>query len=145
MKLPSTSKILSSFWILLVVFVIGVNVGIYLSEDNTQTSSGEDITVSMSIDYNDEDTQIFADEVLPDGSSVFDLLMAVERRHGVSVEYREFPGVGTFIESIHGVSNTNSQYWQFWVNDEYSNAGADQYTLEDGDEIRWHRTGELPE
>lgn len=95
----------------------------------------------MEVDYGNGDVQAFPREIVLERNTVFDLLKAVEQRHGVQLDTRNFPGVGIFIEGINGVRNTNTMYWQFWVNDEYAQVGASQYILKGGDRVLWKRTG----
>ena len=105
----------------------------------------EDIWVDLAIDYGNGDEQSFPGQVVRQGDTVLDLLETLERQNGIAIEKRNFPGLGVFIEAIHGVHNTNDSYWQFWVNGEYSKVDAGQYTLKDGDKVLWRRTSERPE
>lgn len=137
----------SLFLLLFSVFILGTGFGIFFfkEQDDHYLKSEEhlivpsEISVDLIIDYGDGDLQHFTDEVMWRGGTVFDLLLSMERRYGISVETRDFPGVGVFIEGIHGVRNTNSSYWQYWVNGEYAQKGADNYILEDGDAVLWKR------
>lgn len=104
----------------------------------------KEIRVGLTIDYGNGDVQAFSRETLLGGSTVLDLLESLESQHGIALEKRNFPGLGVFIEGIHGVHNTNNAYWQFWVNGEYSKVGAGQYVLKDGDQVLWKRTSERP-
>lgn len=148
------------FSLLMGVFTLGVFVGMFLLETGyvpslqNQTTSIEsiesndaqekdEIAVDVFIDYGNGDVQSFSEEVLLNGSTVFDVLKALERRYGIPLETRNFPGIGVFIEAIHGVHNSNTSYWQFWVNGEYAQVGAAQYVLQDGDKVLWKRTSEF--
>jgi len=56
--------------------------------------------------------------------------------------------LGIFIESINGVPEgvAKDKWWQFWVNNQYSNVGASAYTVNPGDIIEWKFTkGQLEE
>ncbi|MEK7510518.1 MAG: DUF4430 domain-containing protein [Patescibacteria group bacterium] len=152
-------RVLLFFSLLMGVFTLGVFVGMFLIETGyvpspTKNSSllapfgqeddekNKEIAADLSIDYGEGNTQSFPKEILFQGSTVFDLLEAVERRHGVHIETREFPGLGVFIEAIHGVHNSKNAYWQYWVNGEYATVGAAQYILKDDDKILWKRTNQ---
>jgi hypothetical protein len=142
-------RALFAFSVLFGVLTIGVFLGIYLvdvgyvsrSSDNVLRSFDE-ITIDLTIDYGNNDIQTFPQEILFSGQTVLDLLTAMERRHGIVIETRNFPGMGKFVEAIHGVHSTNNMYWQYWVNNEYGIMGAGQYILKDGDNIHWKRTNE---
>jgi hypothetical protein len=137
------------FGILFGVFVMGVLLGVFLVDTGYMpathgvSASGEDIAVDISVDYGNGDVQSFAQEMLREGDSVLGLLDTLEVRHGIATERRNFPGMGVFIEAIHGVRNSNNFYWQYWVNGAYAQVAAEQYILQDGDNVLWKRTDEL--
>jgi len=146
------------FGVLFLVFMFGVLIGVslvnigYVSVGESRVFVGADtqvkeaeIRVDLTIDYGNGDTQIFPQEVLRSGETVLDLLENLERLHGITLQKRDFPGLGVFIEAIHGVHNTNNSYWQFWVNEEYAQVGASQFKLQDSDKVLWKRTNELPQ
>lgn len=131
------------FVILISVFGLGASFGYVLKPTPEQTIVSEsEIVTHIVIDYGNGDTQAFPNEVLLKGSSTLNQLEAIERRHGILIETREFGGIGTFVEGIHGVRNTNTAYWQYWINGEYAKIGATQYILENEDEVLWKRTSE---
>ena len=132
------------FLVLTGVFALGVSFGAFIfnSEPAQLQLGSPEIITDLTIDYGNGDVQSFLNEVLMQGNSALDQLQAVERRYGIVIEARNFPGIGVFVEGIHGVRNTNTSYWQFWVNDEYAKVGAGQYILEDGDRVLWKRTNE---
>lgn len=145
------------FSVLLGVLMVGVLLGVFLADigyvpvgrdfaSSAALSSEqiEDIRVDLTIDYGNGDTQVFPQEVLRSGETVLDLLENLERSQGITLQKRDFPGLGVFIEAIHGAHNTNSSYWQFWVNEEYAQVGASQFKLQDSDKVLWKRTVELP-
>ena len=140
---------LKLFGVLFGALAFGVLLGFSLADIGympTGTEAGrEEILVDLAIDYGNGDTQSFPGQVVRQGDTVLDLLEILERQKGVAFEKRNFPGLGVFVEAIHGIHNTNDSYWQFWVNGEYSKVGASQYELKDGDRVLWKRTGERPE
>lgn len=140
-----TKRIGIIFLVLIGVFALGVSFGtfIFQSEPAQVQLEGSEIITDLTIDYGNGDVQSFPNEVLLQGSSALDQLKAVERRHGILIETRNFPGIGVFVEGIHGVRNTNTSYWQYWVNDEYAKVGAGQYALKDKDRVLWKRTDEM--
>jgi len=143
-KFKETSKL---FGVLFGVFVMGVLLGIFLVDTGsvpaTSSQEREEIKVDITIDYGNGDVQSFSEEVIRNGDTVLALLSVLERRYGIITERRNFPGMGVFIEAIHGVHNSNSFYWQYWVNGEYAKVAAGQYILKDGDKILWKRTNKI--
>jgi len=142
------------FAVLFGVFVFGALIGLFLADIGyvsvgqqnlasiATSQENQEIRADVSIDYGNDDVQSFAGELLRQGDTVLDLLENLERGEGIILEKRNFPGLGVFIEAIHGVHNTNQSYWQFWVNGEYAQVGAGQYVLKDGDKVLWKRTSE---
>lgn len=52
---------------------------------------------------------------------------------------KEYPGLGTLVESIGGIANgENGEYWQYNINGEMPQIGADQLQVENGDVIDWY-------
>lgn len=151
-QFKQTLKVFLAFvGVLLFGVLLGVslaNIGyIPVGENNTASVSAlqerqTEIQVDLALDYGNGDVQTFSQEALREGATVLDLLERLELRQGIALEKRNFPGLGVFIEGIHGVRNTNNFYWQFWVNGEYSKVGAGQYVLKDGDKVLWKRTNE---
>lgn len=147
------------FAMLFGVLVFGVLLGLSLKETGylqlsaspVQTvQNTERISVDITFDYGNGlsgqgDVQAFVGEVLFAGDTVLDLLYSLEEEQGIAIETRNFPGLGQFIEAIHGVRNTNNSYWQYWVNDEYAKVGASQYVLQNNDKVIWRRTDEIAE
>jgi len=146
---------LKIFAVLFFVFSFGVLFGLFLKDvgyvpgSYTRASVAdsiehrEEIIVDLVIDYGNGDIQSLPQEKIMQGDSVYDVLEMLEEEKGIGIETRNFPGLGKFIEAIHGVHSTNNFYWQYWVNDEYAKVAAELYILDDGDRILWKRTNEI--
>lgn len=148
------NQTLKTFLLLFGVFSFGVLLGISLTNIWGQSGATSidallvgqaEISVDLTIDYGNGDIQVFPGEAVRRGATIIELLENLEKQEGITIEKRNFPGLGVFIEAIHGVHNTNNSYWQYWVNGEYAKVGAGQYKLRDGDEILWKRTSERPQ
>ena len=63
--------------------------------------------------------------------TVADLLFDCSEEHGFVVEKKFWSGYDSFfIEGIDGINNgEDDRYWQFYVNDNYSNVGCSSYYL----------------
>jgi hypothetical protein len=49
--------------------------------------------------------------------------------------------LGTIITSINGFENgKDGKYWQFWVNNKYSEVASDKYFISEGDSVMWKFT-----
>ena len=71
--------------------------------------------------------------------TVADLLFDCSEEHGFIVEKKFWQGYDSFfIMGINGINNgEDDRYWQFYVNDNYSNVGCSSYYLRDNDVVSW--------
>ena len=159
MSMDYFNQTIKTFSILFGVLVVGVLLGIFLVDigyvpgnpDGTVGAAAisnqerEEIRIDVTLDYGNGDVQSFSKEIMRETDTVLDLLSMLERKYGITTERRNFPGLGIFIEAIHGVHNSNNFYWQYWVNSEYAKVAAGQYMLQDGDKVLWKRTGQIEE
>lgn len=67
------------------------------------------------------------------GASAYDLL-TIEHKV-TSINYGS--GMGEMVLSIDGIKPDNKHFWEFLVNGKFSNLGASNYVLKDGDEVEW--------
>ena len=66
-----------------------------------------------------------------DGKTALDILKA---SHTIKTQDSS---IGVFVISIDETSNTDTEYWMFYVNDQLAPVGADQYQTKDTDKIDW--------
>ncbi len=73
------------------------------------------------------------------GMTAFDALKYVADKQSMKLEYKDYGGdMGVFIQSINGIKDPkNKAWWQFWVNNAYSQKGASSTPLKSGDNIEW--------
>jgi hypothetical protein len=78
---------------------------------------------------------------LNDGDSVFDVLKRVCREKGIQLEFTTSPVYATaYIEGIGNIYEFDAgelSGWVYSVNGEFPNYGSSNYTLTDGDVIKW--------
>ena len=56
---------------------------------------------------------------------------------GLTFMSHEYPGMGTFIDSIQGVANADGYYWILYHNGSKSSVGASSIVLHQGDSAEW--------
>ena len=82
-----------------------------------------------------------------DGDSVFDILKKVTRNKGIHMEYVNTPGYNSaYIEGIGNLYEKDcggASGWMYSVNGSYPDYGCSQYTVNDGDVIRFDYTCDL--
>ena len=88
---------------------------------------------------NKGDGEILEYQAVPSpGATVFSLLEELAQREDFELSYKNYPGMGVFVESIQGVKNgTDNKYWQYWVNDKLGEVAADKKEVKAGDKIEW--------
>lgn len=67
-----------------------------------------------------------------EGQTVYELMT-----EQVEFETEDYGEAGLFVTSINGVSSTNQNYWAFYVNGEYAQAGISQTVLNSGDIVEF--------
>ncbi len=97
------------------------------------------ITVNLKFDFGNGNIKAFDNIKLEEGKTVFDLLKKVTQENNLEFSFKEYPGLGVFVESIDGISNDAkiNKWWQYWVNGEYAQAGASIYKFKNSDLIEW--------
>lgn len=122
------------------IFVLGFSFGNDLKAPEVGEMRVEDQSVSLMIDYGNG--QIFTDASisLQGTTTVFEVLNKTSQENNIELKYKDYGGdLGIFIESIGGVGKdpTGKRWWQFWVNNKYSQTGAGSYFLRPGDSIEF--------
>jgi len=119
-----------------IAFVLGVSAGVNHQFFVVQEESRERLEgASLMIDYGDGRIETYHEL---SGATVFDVLKGATGANGIELEYQDYGGeLGVFIESIGGVGKDPAQerWWQFWVNNKYSQVGVSSFRIEPGDVI----------
>lgn len=69
--------------------------------------------------------------------TVFSLLQKLAELENFEIDFVNHD-FGVFVESINGFkSGQNNKYWQYWVNDEFSEVAADRKEVKTGDRVEW--------
>lgn len=69
--------------------------------------------------------------------SVYDMLVAAQRRGLITFSGRQFSGVGFFVEEIDGLrqDGRKAMYWIYAINGKKANVGVSSSLLEEGDNV----------
>ena len=71
-------------------------------------------------------------------STVFSTLQSLAANSGISLAFREYPGVGYLVTKIGDMTNgAGGAYWQYWVNGVYAQESADHTPVHGGDNVLW--------
>ncbi|HEY4511818.1 MAG TPA: DUF4430 domain-containing protein [Candidatus Paceibacterota bacterium] len=139
MKGNTFLKHAGGFVILAVVFLLGISVGRDYQATATETASRNQpqASVSIMIDYGDGRVKTYHDI---SGTTVFDVLKNATDAHSVELKYKDYGSdLGIFVESISGVGKDPSgkKWWQYWVDNTYSQVGVSAYNVGPGDSIQF--------
>jgi hypothetical protein len=128
-------------------YYFGLSQGKCLDQDacsvnNNQNSQAvsETTKVKLMVDFGDGQINTFNDVEVSKEASVFDLLSQVAEKNNLKLEYKDYGGsMGVFVDSINGIGSGlgGNKYWQFWVNNVFSEVGASSYRLQSGDMVEW--------
>jgi hypothetical protein len=132
-----STKIILPIVIVIGLFLSGVNAGI-ITFQPPRTITGE-ITATIVINFGDG--MIYTNILNMDNSTVFDLLLEVDKIGDIIVETHEESG-SYEIESItyKGKKYTHGEdgyWWLFYVNEQFAQDSADKVYLNNNDLIEW--------
>lgn len=97
---------------------------------------GEQISLTLKINTGEKSYQY--QETLKKDASVLDLMKEVSAKEGFALDIKD-SSLGAFVDGIYGVASDakTNKFWTFMVNAKFSNYGAAQYKLSDGDLVEW--------
>ena len=81
------------------------------------------------------------EEELEEGSTVFDLMNKIQNENigddSFNFKYKEYTGLGIFINEINGLKGGGDGYWIYSVNGKEATVGVSNYKINNGDIISW--------
>jgi hypothetical protein len=104
-----------------------------LTYEQNQAINPENISITQSIVFGQDNTKEFSMNVSKDTPVLFALLDT----GSLEIEVKEY-SFGSMVESIDGYQNgTDEKYWVYTVNEQKAEVGAGEYILSDGDSVVW--------
>jgi len=101
----------------------------------------EKIYVSLMVDFQDGKViTCTGQQLIEEKKTVLNLLETCSKNteNPFELVYDVHPEWGAFVKQIgNKESGKDNKYWQYWVNNEYSQVGASQFQLQDGDIVEW--------
>lgn len=73
---------------------------------------------------------------LKSGDTAFTVLKRAATANGFDIKYDNF-SFGVFVTEIGGIKPVGNQYWAFYYNGRYSNVGASDQKISNGDTVFW--------
>lgn len=115
---------IGSIVLVIALIILGVVIS-ESNEDENVTTIEKNITISV---FDKESQNIYSGDVATEAVYLIDALEAVEELNVVSQN-----GVyGAYITSINGISQDDSSYWTYYVDDEYASVGVSGCKIEEG-------------
>lgn len=139
-------KYIARFVVLFAIFLLGISIGsgckgpgaTPITQNQNQIEKA-----SLIVDYGNGKVETYNDLVVKSGETVFDILEKTTENHKVDLKYKDYGGnLGAFVESIGGIGKDpfGKKWWQYWVNNKYSQVGASTYKVVSGDIIEFKFT-----
>src|SRR3989338_2164837 len=133
-------KILSWIVVLGAVFFLGFSSGHRgCTEAPVETQTEQKVSaVSVMVDFGNGVIKTFNDVSLSVNASLFDVLKQLETENKIKLTVKDFGGdLGFFVEEIDGIGKDpkGEKWWQFWVNNKYSDKGMSSNVMTKGDVV----------
>jgi hypothetical protein len=129
--------------VIVAVFLLGIS----FSKISKAPETGQNVsqnsqikTASLMIDYGNGQVKTYQDISISEKANAFDLLKSAADKNKITLGYKDYGGdMGVFIESIGGIGKDSSgkKWWQFWVNNKYSQVGVSSYKIHPGDVVEF--------
>lgn len=72
-----------------------------------------------------------------EGETLYQAMRRLEQTGAITIEGKNFPGLGFFVEGLNGRRNGGGRYWIYSVNGAKASVGAEGYRLKADDAIVW--------
>ena len=69
-------------------------------------------------------------------TNVYDFMSKMQKEGKIDFKYKEYSGMGKFIEEINGIKNENKN-WIYYVNNIKADVGVSNYKINNGDIVSW--------
>jgi hypothetical protein len=137
-KVPSMQKIPAVLIVLGLVMLCFTGTAMKVPQKSELWFEKSDQT-SVQIIIAGDDWTINDNLVAYKGDTVYSILERCSEKNGFSIDstyYAQFDA--TLVNSINNdMGGTNGKYWQYYVNGELVNLGADKCVITNGDALRW--------
>ena len=105
-------------------------------KSNINETSDETSDLSITAKIDNGETQVSYDKQVSSGTTALELMNLISEEDGIVLGTTEYD-FGTLIDSIDGMGEdtADGKYWSFYVNDEMSDVGMADYSLNNNDTI----------
>ena len=97
--------------------------------------------VTLVLEFSETDIREIQNLIITKEQTVLDLLSKVAVENNLEFKTKDFGELGLLVSQIGDkINGQDNNYWQFWINNEFSQIGASQYKLSGGERIEWKFT-----
>lgn len=111
------------------------------TDRKTETAEVGDYTIVHSIAISEDEILLPpTEQVIEEGNTALDALIAVTKAHGIQLDYRGGKGTGVYVDGISNVyefDRGKMSGWQYRINGVFPDRGVEHVTLCDGDRVEW--------
>ncbi|OGH76574.1 MAG: hypothetical protein A3F22_04510 [Candidatus Magasanikbacteria bacterium RIFCSPHIGHO2_12_FULL_41_16] len=119
------------------------------NENNTSTQTNSPKTIEQKPNADALEKNLIAAKIIigeneylinvTPSSSVYDALIQMNKSGQASFNFKEFSGLGYFVEGINGKTSDKlrGRYWIYYINGVKAQMGISQYILKSNDIITW--------
>lgn len=129
--------------VLIAIFLFGFSTasrtGTNVNQNGTQITERKS-EASLMIDFGNGTLKTYKDIAVTSTTTAFHALKEAIDSDNTKLEYKDYGGdLGVFVESIAGVGKDpqSRKWWQYWVNNNYSQMGVSSYEINPGDVIEF--------
>ncbi|MCM2339291.1 MAG: DUF4430 domain-containing protein [Burkholderiales bacterium] len=88
--------------------------------------------IKITVEINDKKYE----STLPENSNIYEHMEQLQKEGKVTFKYKNYPGMGKFIEEINNIKN-GEKSWIYYVNNKKATIGISNYKIENGDVVSW--------
>lgn len=108
-----------------------------LQAEEISSEDGQKINITFTIPQREFNITI------TEGASVYDLLSTIGQKENINFGFKNFSGLGFFVDSIDGVKSGSGKNWIYYINGKKAEEGISNYKLKAGDSILWKLEDEI--
>ena len=138
-------KIIKFLLIALVFFVAGFFLGqsyqlpVKLTVPNEQAGNFQPLTYVLQ--FSEHEIIEFQNVELNENQTVLDLLRQLAEENQIALITEDYDSLGVLVTAVGDKANgQDNKYWQYWVNGEMPQVGADRFQLTGGERVEWKFT-----
>ncbi len=136
-------KIIKFLLIAIIFFAAGFFVGqgyngVLVDKCSVNQVAKEPANITIVLQFADSDIKEIQNLTVSQNQTVLDLLGRVALENDLEFKTKDYGDLGLMVTQIGDkINGQENKYWQFWVNGEFAQIGAESYALAEGDRVEW--------